>query len=456
MIDVPSTSADALEVWVARHRRVILTTGLLLALALRVGFVEVGFRSSVYNPYRQCCNARTYVSQAVSLARGEGFSIHYRGDIPFGPASLDSLPAASQPPLLMYRYFPGFPVFLAGVFRVFGFNLHIVTLLQALLSAASVWLVYRLGREVGGTVASIVAFALAAVYVPFAVDAVSLLPEIVVTFSLTLALLAAVRFVKQPGIARGLWYGLVAGGAVFVKAVALPLVPLGIAAVFLNRKARRTAIVATCALMMAFAGLLAPVALRNYRLFGHFTVLPAYGGAQMLLLHNPHPRPNLWDPPGWLDGADPRVQLAYDEAVAAAHFPEGARPNAFDLDEAYRRYAVASIVQDPVQAMRNAGRSFANVFGRVDFETARFPRRLSNWVCYAAMIPFFFLGCWTAFRRRDPALLLLVAFAGAFVVVHMVAAAEMRYRTGIMPVFFVLAGAGVMEARRLFSGLRED
>ena len=424
----------------SRERRFV-ALGFLAVVVVRLLVVELAFRGP-YNPYELPGDMRLYVALGISLERGEGFSIHYAPLLRQISPNLSAARAA-MPPAPTFRRFIGYPLFLAGVFSIVGYNLHVVLWLQAIVSAVTALIVYFLAREVGNKTSAAMAFALAIVYYPMALDAAFLLPETLVSFWITLGAYTIVRYVKDPGVRTGLWSGLVIGVAVVVKATALPLAPIGLGLAYLRKGRARAATVGALAFVAVMAVVLAPVAIRNHHALGRFSFLPSYSGSQLIQLQNPYnDQPGLYLRPGWVNGGFAGLRRAFAEATAQAGFPANATPNEYELDDAYARYAWAFMVRDPVQALRNAGLSFVNLW-RLDYREANWVRKTSNWICYVAMVPFFFLGSWTAVRRVNPMALVLVLFVASFVIMHAIVAAEMRYRTGVMPVFFVLAGLGL-------------
>ena len=126
-----------------RSWRSVLIGLCLLGVALRIGTVLVALRTD-YNPYvqvRQVGDVVEFTAIAVSLAKGEGLSQHYEpviGDFFQDPDRVQP----TRPPVPTVRRPVGYPLFLALLFRLVGFRLVPVLMVQALLSAVSTLLVY--------------------------------------------------------------------------------------------------------------------------------------------------------------------------------------------------------------------------------------------------------------------------------------------------------------------------
>lgn len=428
---------------------------LVVALLLRLAVVFMATRGP-YDPYdsaRMDGDTGKYLAYAISLSRGDGFSLHYQPVL----ADFFAKPASVRPPDAphpSFKKFIGYPLFIAGSFRAFGYSLGVVILLQALLSALTVPLVYATAAQLGGPRAGLLAMGLAAVYYPFALDAATLLPETLVSFSFALAVLAIVRFAKRVSIRNAMWAGVATGAAFITKSVSLPLVL--IALVCSGRRNQPWS--ATLAPAAVFLGMilliLAPIAVRNHRVFGQVSVQPSYSGSALIQLQNPYTGPGLYDPPGWVNFNFPGLRQAMREATAG--IPPDRVGDEFLIDGAYTAYAVRFIRAHPMHALYNSWLSLVNTW-MFDYPTAHIVRKVTNAVCYVAMIPFFLIGCWILIRRHDRAGLALLTWIAASLAIQAMFVSELRYRTGILPQYFVVAALGLELAWVRFtakSGLR--
>lgn len=230
---------------------------------------------------------------------GEPLSVHDERDyntlavhlVQQGKYSLDGEHLTSiRPPL--------YPLFLAGVYRVAGLeNYSVVRAVQAVVSLATVWLVFLLGsglydRRVGLWAAGLVCF-----YPSLLGQNNLLLTETWFTFWAVAACLAGLRFFET----RGLWWLAAAGvllglGALTRTVLWLfpPVFALGIIVFLSERFPRRLA--AAGVLLAAFAAVLAPWAIRNTRLHQTFVPIDVMGGRNLMMGNYEHtPLHRAWD-----------------------------------------------------------------------------------------------------------------------------------------------------------------
>lgn len=184
-------------------------------LVLALAFL---FRVAIWYliPYHgNIIDEQEYSGAAAVLADGRGFSF-------FDTSTW------LRPPLYI--------VFLAGFFRFLGYNLTAARIGQTVLSVGSVYLVYLLGRDLGGPRAGLAAAIIVSVFLPLAVLPYLLLSETVFVFLFLLAFVALVRSAVSHleggrPFRRELCVYLVAGGTLLgftalTRSVALAFLPL--------------------------------------------------------------------------------------------------------------------------------------------------------------------------------------------------------------------------------------
>ena len=404
---------------------------LVVGACLRIGLAALSF-GGPYDPHsRLRGDASDYVALGISLSRGEGFSLHYRPGL---PEVLHGVPAPTALNVPTASRSPGYPLFLAAAFKLFGYRLHAVIALQILMSTLTPLLVYLTARALKAPALPALAFAV--FYLPFAFDSVFLMSECLLTFCTAAALFLLIR------PRRELLAGALGGVVVLVKAVSLPFFLLP--AIIPGR--RRGLFLA------GFVAVVSPWALRNFIHTGVPHVAPSSGGYQALLLHNPQngdfplfdrPGDQNEDYPGFTDLVILASQRAprVSDPVAQEYLEDGER-----FREAWR-----FMLQDPAQALRAALRSVANTW-RVDipsdhwrrgYELPSRLRWLSNIVLYAGLLLFALWGAIRSMRRGTPGERWLVAFILCFVAAHAPLSSQIRHRISAMPVFFVLAASGL-------------
>ncbi|MHB0975631.1 MAG: ArnT family glycosyltransferase [Candidatus Aquicultorales bacterium] len=169
---------------------------------------------------------------------------------------------------------PGYPYFLAPIFKIFGAGLTVARAANLVLSAATIFLVHNLALRFFDRRAAIHAALIYALFpTPILFTALSG-TETLFTFLLLAFLIVWLNLVERGGWARSVTAGALLGFAALVRSQALFL--LGILAVFyfFKRPARRLQIVAVA--LVAFV-LVLPWLFRTYELFGTFN-MQANGG----------------------------------------------------------------------------------------------------------------------------------------------------------------------------------
>jgi hypothetical protein len=364
---------------------------LLVGCALRLLLVSLAMFAGPYDPYeRRFGDPQIYVTLGLRLAQGEGY----------GPTAIKA---------------PGYPVFLAAFFRVFGYHLHAIVMVQALVSALTAVFVFLAARALRPATAAW-AFLIALAYYPFWFDAVYLVCETLLTCLTAAALWAMVAW--RPAAA-----GALAALTILTKAVTWPFwVVVG-----LVRRGR-------LAYFVPFALLLAPWVWHTGG-----SVAPSYLGYQLIQLHNPGNRDfALFSRPGDLNEAYPGLLLATAHAVKRAPREPDPLKREYALNRTMMEDALAFIWAEPWQAIRAVGRSLQNMW-RIDYPHGNWLRWVCNAVFYVGLLPFVVVGSWRAVREGPLGARLVVAFLVYFVAVHAMVASEIRYRISAMPAYFVLA-----------------
>jgi len=187
---------------------------------------------------------------------------------------------------------PGYPIFLATCRWLFGPNLVVVRLVQAVLGVAAVAMVGRLTSAVGGAASAVcVAIALAAVE-PYVVGLSALVLSEAVFLPLMMAGLWGLASLwrtptdedspRRPGTLAGLT-GLAMGGAILARPSWALFVP-GVLLAWVAgsaRKERPAAIRGALLVALASALVLAPWWVRNARVVGRFVPTALWVGASL-------------------------------------------------------------------------------------------------------------------------------------------------------------------------------
>lgn len=387
-------------------------------------------RDTRYNPYDNLIGNRAdYVNLAEGMRRG---------------VYLNPLPTADKP--------PGYPLFLAGIFSVFGSNLTPVLYIQAVISAFSALLVYAIGRKIGSEKAAMTAYVFSILYYPLWYSAGTLMRETLMGFLILLLICALIKWFRGNYVFGGFWAGLTAGMASLVKSVVLPVIPLYLLAFLKQKKGLKGAF----AFLIGAALVLAPWGIRNYLRTGHFFLASTNGGYHALLLYNEHSRDfALYKAdPGFISEDYP----GFDALLSSLKIePTSPVLTEYLQGRVYMKYALEFIKNNPGHFLKAVPMTIWNMW-RINYTKEQLMNKTGNlilnklpfyfcWIgdllLYVGMIPFFFMGVYAAVRKGNQPALLIVLFFACFAGLHSFVPAMIRYRIVVMPLFFMLSALGL-------------
>ena len=344
---------------------------------------------------------------------------------------------------------PMYPLFLRGIFEVFGWHYAAVVVAQIVISVATVGLVYWLaGLLLPGRLPFVAAFLLA-IDPASIVFANQLMTETVFAFLLTLALCLLVTSMQRWQATGAALAGLLLGGAVLTRPVALYLPLLLLSAVIaVSRGRRRASLVLAAALLAGFAVPAGGWLWRNHHTTGVATISTIEGY-------------NMWHyrAVGALveSGQKPWDARAFVEAQLAPHVRRG--ENAAEISREQLRVGLHVLADHPVGAAKSWGRGEARLlFGPARAETAtllvgrtkvREPwlraAVVGNELITLATLVAAAMGVAALAMGRFGAskLWLLVVAAAYLLVVSAGPEAYSRFRVPVAPLLVVLAAAAV-------------
>jgi 4-amino-4-deoxy-L-arabinose transferase-like glycosyltransferase len=214
------------------------------------------------SPHRQ--DGYVYDSVAWHLLTGKGFAVNRASVLSVGDC----------PPCEPITYpLPGYPLFLAGLYALFGRNYLAVKLVQAAVDTATAFLAYRLARRVTDSQRTAILVLGVVALNPFtALWTTDLSTETLATFFATSIVWFALQSAQSPGWLWYLGFGVTAGLGTLVRPafVLLPVVLLS--AVWLARSlAWREALLGSALVLTAVALCLLPWVVRNYLVFHQIT-----------------------------------------------------------------------------------------------------------------------------------------------------------------------------------------
>ena len=387
---------------------------LLIAFAIRMTYAVVD-----QVPLR--VDARLYHGVALNLMNGFGFV-----ESPGVPAHQDPVIRLSS---------PLYPMFLSGIYAIFGVRLWVVWLIQALMGALTCIALFMAGRQAFGDQVGLLAAFVAAVNFDLIIYPAMLLTETLYLFLVSLGLVVLFLAISARSPRIYFLAGIVLGLATFTRPnLAFFLV------LFCLWKARYEMVRAVIPLMLGVALILMPWAIRNYQIYHEFFLLPANGGIAFWLGNNPE-----------ADGSYPNQVPAFirEKSIRPAYMREQNRQG---YAEGYR-----FIREHPVRYVRLLGLKLTKFLS---------PLRTNGWwfhmqgvervvsillsgLTTAFLLAFGLLGMFLAAKRRPNAqitcglLYALSVLSSAFIYMT-----HARYRLPIFPVLIIFAAYGAVEVWR--------
>jgi 4-amino-4-deoxy-L-arabinose transferase-like glycosyltransferase len=370
-----------------------------------------------------------YHDIAQQLLEGHGFALPEHGGA-----------TAARAPL--------YPFFLATVYRLFGTQIPVVLALHALIGALTCVVVLLLGRELYGPVAGLIAGLVFCVMPLQLWWSQYVLSETMLTFLLTAAVFALVRFGRRRDPASAVTAGLLIGIAALCNSVILPFPLLLLAAtIVLGRRMRLPSWRGALLVAFASAAVVLPWTTRNALRF-HALIPVSWGyGLQSFKSWAWADRLSAG---GWdnLAGLDDDADMKVLSALEAHGLVRGAATDKFaeyrhtmtlprDEDALLARLAVERARRDPAGAFR---RMPMNLWF---FWTLSIRPMTPILVFDLTLLALALVGI-AATARGDPVRWLPLAFAGYLYLAYASIIATSRFSLQVMPEVTVFASAGIV------------
>lgn len=376
-----------------------------ISLAVRVLYttVAVGWSTSPQAEAEGASDGVWYDAVARNVALGNGYSV------------VAGQPTAVKP--------PGYPLFVAGVYWVFGTDGYAaVRVVQVILASLVPLLAYRVGVEVFGETAARTGGLLAAVDPALTYLAPAFLSETLYIFLVSLALWWLARLRRRFSRGLVLMAGLLLGLATLTRAnlvLLLPMLPLWAVLAF-GRSRRRWVGVLLLAVVSLVVG---SWTVRNYIALHSFVALSTHGGSAFWGGNNPYAEGDWVEESRTLRLASPPSDIGEVEWDRAAY-----------------RLGVAWITDHPVDFTLLVAKKLVRFFD-FDPHSAR-PGvaslyRLIGFFPYGLLFPVMVIGIVGETRNRKAWLLYFVVLAA--VLNALVFYGDPRMRSPIQPYLYLFA-----------------
>lgn len=324
---------------------------------------------------------------------------------------------------------PGQYYTLGLLFHATGPSLLAARLFQACLSAASVWLLYRLMRRFSPGAGALAAWMLA--LYPLAVyTAGTLYPQSLALFLLLGCLNLLSDHVQRPSLARAAAGGLCMGLTALTVPTVLTISPVVAAWLWWARRFRARALAEVAVVALVAAAAIAPWVARNYAVEKRFIPIATVGSQIFFFANNPNANPDC-------------KELSILERVYTPEIhAEIARTG--DENGVYFRHAMEFIRTQPGRALYFYVKRLGHFF---DFYPTTFtrhghnslPARILVGMSSGPVLLLALLGAWPLLRRggRLPALWVLVPLSWGLA--NAMFGVSIRYRVPVEPCILAVA-----------------
>jgi 4-amino-4-deoxy-L-arabinose transferase-like glycosyltransferase len=414
-----------------RGRREWITGALLFALAaaLRAAYVaSVADEPSVRYP---SLDALAYHRWALAIQEGE-----WLGD-------------------RIYYQDPIYPLFLAGLYTLFGAGSIGVLFAQCALDAASVVLLYATALTLFGFVPALVAGVIASGYVVFLFYVALLLKAPLLLFLFNLAFYLLVRAATGRDFRWWLAAGLALGLAALARGNAMLFVPLLLLWIALDRESPQRRRLGNAAAVSAGILLaLAPVTLRNYAVGGELVVLNSQGGQNFYIGNFRGNNSGTYRKPPFLRASPIHEEEDFKRAAEQA---TGRKMTPSEVSSYWWRRGLEEIRADPGHFLRHTLRKLRLLVNHHELAdnysfnfVAEVGAPMLRWPLpsYAALFPLAL--CGAVFARRRRGVVLLLAFWFAYAASLIMFFNLSRLRLPLVPLVIVFGAFALVEiAQRL-------
>lgn len=215
---------------------------LILALIIRILFLAVAMPEGVEFREGTTSDAPFFDKLAVNIVKGQGFQDE--NELIFKP--------------------PAYPLFLAGVYSVFGHHYQWVRIIQALIWTIICGLIYLLAKETFNRKVGFIAGLVAAFYPPFIIEPIMILKETLFTFFLICFALFFIKGINRDSLKYFAASGFLLGLAALTNAVILYFPILILAYLLLTFENKKRAFLSFIVFIFLAILVVSPWSIRNY------------------------------------------------------------------------------------------------------------------------------------------------------------------------------------------------
>jgi 4-amino-4-deoxy-L-arabinose transferase-like glycosyltransferase len=250
---------------------------------------------------------------------------------------------------------PAYGYLLGGIFKLFGFSLFVVYVLQVLLDTATAYGIFTAGRLLGRPRAGLygaILYGVTSLAIEFSASA---LKEIWVSAFMTWWVVAALLLVRGDRRWNWLPFGVFCGLGVGLRSTLLLMGIAGVLLPLLRTRAsdepRRGWVISAMLVACGLAVALLPWSIRNDRAYGSFSPLAHNGGVVLAQIYNAdNPTGDMWIP-GFVHFSHPSEIWRGYAAEAARRLARTLSPQ--EVDRYWQEQALSFMRQHPGQVLRD-------------------------------------------------------------------------------------------------------
>ena len=312
---------------------------LIIVLALVVRFPIFPFVAKHEERMFTIYDAYQYDAMARNMTENHMF--YHSERVSYASPIYKALTTGTTTPFDAFRP-PVYPLFLTGIYSVFGYKPYIAIVIQLLLSSLTCAAVYKIGEALIKKGVGFVAGLLLALDFPTAVYANLLLTETLFTFLFLCTIYFILKFFKEGRRT----YLICSGAFLGISALCRPIIQyfiilMVLAFVVVYRKDIKKGILNYFLYLLIFLAAISPWAFRNYMTYGNFK-LSTMGGYNLLFYNAAYLE-------SYQKGGHDHLQITREEMVAEADriFADSGIVSPFEKSKLYQEKALKIIFADP-------------------------------------------------------------------------------------------------------------
>ena len=463
---------------IKKHYLILLV---LLSLAIRLGILACTY----HHPERAFRNPDAYLYDRIAqnVLKYQTFSGGTGNGANFLRLSFEHVPGLPETNLIPDSFrTPGYPVFLAAIYGMFGRNIPAVIGFQIILSLLTSLVVYKIGVTAFNKAVGIIAFLLITINLELLAYPNYLLTETLFMFLLTTSVWFFVEYLKREKVVYFFLSALFVGLSTLCKPAG-QYFPFIFFLVFLIKFRKNLKMFFAYSLIFVgiFLLVVSPWLVRNYRVFGHAKISSMQG--YDLFLHRVAFLEGEKNGGSYEDYEEARIKFVGE----LQNIIDEQQLNSMEASIVAEKLGKQRLLAEPLPYIRShikgmirifVGHSLKTVYKTITdepyesgsalsmfLETKDFKKAIAalldpskplamivllimftRLVCYLALL----YGCFRALKTRPLYLFLFILILGYFTAVIGPYGVEPRFRTQIIPALTILISYGLFESLKLF------